>query len=310
MPFLALLRRLFAHAAACVFLCLTGNGYAGVGGPDPSFRVAQLPFFQKKPRDVSREPGAEFRECDHCPQMVVIPAGEFTMGSPKDEPGRIKYECGEQTVTFEVPFALGVYEVTFDEWTACVVRGGCQHKPSDEGWGRGNRPVINVSWLDAMAYASWLSRETGAEYRIPTETEWEYAARAGTTAARFWGDEAYDACSYASVFDRTTKESIGMPYPHHDCDDGYVNTAPVGSFQPNGFGLHDVLGNVWEWVAGCWHDSCGDEFIDSGDCYYRIMRGGAWNSEPDHVRSALRIRDDQDMRDKVSGFRVVRTLAP
>ena len=294
----------------CLPFLFASSGYQVAGAQDAPMRVAQIPFFDKKPIDVPDEPGSVFRECDHCPQMVVIPPGRFTMGSPEDEEGRFKFECTEHVVSFEEPFAIGVHEVTFDQWGACVDRGGCEYEPNDEEWGSGDRPVINVSWLGAMAYASWLSRETGADYRIPSEQEWEYAARAGTTASRFWGNEAYDACSFASVFDRTTKESIRMPYDHHDCDDGFAHTAPVGSFRPNGFGVHDILGNVWEWVDGCWHDTCSGMISDTGDCYYRAMRGGAWNSEPNHVRAALRIRDDQDMRDKVSGFRVARTLSP
>ena len=304
------LRSPFNLMLVCVLSLLASSGHHGAAAEDAPLRLAQFPFFDKKPVEVPHEPGAVFRECDHCPEMVVIPPGKFTMGSPKDEVGRYKYECGEHPVTFDEPFAIGRLEVTFEQWQACVDRGGCEYEPSDEGWGGGNRPVINVSWLDAMAYISWLSRETGAEYRLPSEQEWEYAARAGTTTSRYWGDEAYDACSFASVFDRTTKESIELAYAHHDCDDGFANTAPVGSFQPNGFGIHDILGNAWEWVDGCWHDTCARIISDTGDCYFRVMRGGGWNSEPDHVRVALRIREDQDVRDKVSGFRVVRTLSP
>lgn len=261
-------------------------------------------------------PGESFRECSECPEMVVIPAGSFTMGSPEDEEGRYEYECVQRTVTIDKLFAMGKHEVTFDQWDACVSAGGCKLNPpdtGDEGWGRGDRPVINVSWLQANEYADWLSRKTGAKYRLPSEKEWEYSARAGSSASRFWGDNPDEACTYANVNDRVTKAANDFPFDEHKCNDGHDKTAPVGSLEPNAFGVHDILGNVWEWMGGCWHDTCygfGDVDTKMGpqDCYFRVQRGGGWNAEPDYVRPALRIRDDEDAGDRMSGFRVLRTF--
>ena len=167
-----------------------------------------------------------FRDCDVCPEMVVIPPGEFVMGSPETEEGRDYVEGPQHAVRVERSFALGKYEVTFSEWDACVADAGCNgYLPDDEGWGRGTRPAINVSWDDAKAYAGWLSRKTGTEYRLPSGAEWEYASRAGTTTARYWGEDADQGCGYANVHDRTSKSENGFGWQHHECDDGYAKTA-------------------------------------------------------------------------------------
>ena len=190
-----------------------------------------------------RRPGRVFRDCAACPEMVVVPAGSFTMGSPASEKGRWDDEGPRHRVTIGYSLAVGVYEVTFAEWDACVRAGACgRYRPDDEGWGRGGRPVINVSWEDAREYVRWLSRETGAPYRLLSEAEWEYVARAGTETARYWGDSESGQCLNANGDDDDV-----------NCTDGYANTAPVGSFQPNTFGLYDVLGNVWEWTEDCWN---------------------------------------------------------
>jgi formylglycine-generating enzyme required for sulfatase activity len=168
------------------------------------------------------------------------------MGSPASEAGRDAAEGPQRPVTIARPFAVGKYEVTFAEWDACVAAGGCSHRPGDNRWGRGSRPVINVSWDDiTLEYLPWLSRKTGKTYRLLTEAEWEYAARGATSAsapskAYWWGDRA--SHEYAN-------------YGKDQCCDGlkqgrdqWVNTAPVGQFPANPFGLHDMHGNVWEWV--------------------------------------------------------------
>jgi len=198
-------------------------------------------------------------------------------------------------------FALGMYPVTFAEWEACVVAGGCNgYRPGANGWPRGRRPVINVSWNDAHAYAQWLSRKTGTRYRLPSEAEWEYAARAGTIAARYWG------------------ETIGSG--HADCDAcgsqwDNKQTAPVGSFKPNPWGLYDMLGNVKEWVEDCWNDdyraapSDGSAWL-SGDCEKRVLRGGSWNNDPRDIRAAYRNVTVPELRYEQVGFRVASTLAP
>jgi len=238
------------------------------------------------------------------PEMVVIPGGVFTMGSPDSEAGRSNDEGPQHSVKV-VSFALGRYEVTFDEYDVFAKATG-RKPPNDEGWGRGLRPVINVSWDDALAYAAWLSQKTGQHYRLPTEAEWEYVARAGTTASRYWGDEPKLACNYANVRDK-----------YFDCDDGYADkTAPVGSFIANPFGLQDMLGNVWEWVADCWHDSYqgapvdGSDWEDGKACESggRVLRGGSWYSIPGLVRSAFRGRYNPAYRYYFNGFRLARTL--
>ena len=173
--------------------------------------------------------------------------------------------------------------------------------------------MINVSWNDAKAYVGWLSRQTDRAYRLASESEWEYAARAETRAPRYWGDDAGDACGYANVHDRKSKSVNGFSWTHHECDDGYAKTAPVGSFRANAFGLHDMLGNVWEWVEDCWNESYaeapgdGGEAWTTGDCRRRVLRGGAWYDRPRNVRAADRFWNGSGNRGNVVGFRVART---
>ncbi|MDE0331906.1 MAG: SUMF1/EgtB/PvdO family nonheme iron enzyme [Nitrospinae bacterium] len=237
-----------------------------------------------------------FRDCPECPEMVPVPAGSFMMGSNENIDEKPRHR-----VTISKPFAVARHEVTFAEWDACVAAGGCGgHRPGDEGWGRGRRPVINVSWRDAKAYASWLSRKTGKRYRLLSESEWEYAARAGTTTRYSWGD------------------GIGQNRANCDgCGSDWDNrqTAPIGSFKANPFGLHDVHGNVWEWVADCWNDNYAGAPTDasawmSGDCNSRVLRGGSWSFGPWVLRSATRLRLRTGLRNFKSGFRVARTLGP
>ena len=259
------------------------------------------------------EPRETFKDCEACPEMVVIPAGEFVMGSPPDEEGRDDDEGDVHRV--QVPsFALGKYEVTFAQWDACVADGGCNgYRPSDYGRGRGNQPVFGVSWKDAKAYAAWLSRKTTVkDYRLPSESEWEYAARAGTTTARYWSNDPDAACGYANVHDETSKRVETFYWTHHKCDDENAQTATVGRYRANGFGLYDVLGNVWEWVEDCWDRSYSGAPTDgsaawrTGECEERVRRGGSYYNEPRFVRSAN--RDRAGWEDGPSGFRVARTL--
>ena len=192
-------------------------------------------------------------------------------------------------------------------------------RPDDEGWGRGERPAIRVSWHDANTYLGWLSRKSGKRYRFVSESEWEYAARAGTTTARFWGEDADRGCGYANVHDRTSKRENKFGGTHHECDDGYAQTAPVGSFTANEFGVHDMLGNVWEWVGDCWNDSYRGAPSDgsawsSRNCKWRILRGGSWSNGAWADRAAYRGRVSTAVviytRYQVNGigFRVARTL--
>lgn len=253
--------------------------------------------------------GEPFRECDDCPEMVVIPAGSFVMGSPSGEADRFSNEGPQREVSIG-RFALSKTEVTFDQWQACVDGGGCggNPKPDDEGWGRGSRPVINVSWDDAQEYIAWLNGRAGAKvYRLPSESEWEYAARGGT-ATPFW-----------------TGGTISADQANYDGNGTYGNgrkgvyrkkTVPVGSFPSNPFGLHDVHGNVWEWVEDCWHGSYdgaprdGSPWLSQqeGDCSRRVLRGGYWSSVPWYLRSAFRDWDRPDGRGRIIGFRLARTL--
>jgi formylglycine-generating enzyme required for sulfatase activity len=281
--------------------------------PKPQAPSTATPAVGIYPR--GRQPGETFQDCADCPEMVVIPAGSFMMGSPASEEGHQDDEGPQRLVTISRTFALGKYEVTFAEWDACVSDGGCSHRPYDEGWGGGDRPVIDVNWHDAMEYVSWLSRKTGLEYSLPSEAQWEYAARAGTTSSRFWGEDRDSACGYANAADQTAKEQY-PDWTTHECRDGYVHTAPVGSFRANGFGLHDIVGNVWEWVEDCYNDSYIGAPSDgsawtTGECSFRVLRGASWYGIPSYFRTADRLkRIVSSFRGHDIGFRVTRALAP
>jgi formylglycine-generating enzyme required for sulfatase activity len=237
------------------------------------------------------EPGQAFRDCSDCPDMVAIAAGSFTMGAHTD------FAAPAHRVTIGKDFAIGRYEITFDEWDRCVSEGGCKTRPDDRGWGRGRRPIINVSWLDAEAFVTWLSQKTGHKYRLPSEAEWEYAARGGTTSNYWWGGE------------------IGSGHANcQSCGTGQSKaTLPVGSFAPNGFGLYDTAGNVAEWVEDCWHDDYRGAPTDGSvwnqpQCQLRVLRGGAYDSDATYVGSASRFRYDYDVPYSANGFRVVREM--
>jgi formylglycine-generating enzyme required for sulfatase activity len=245
--------------------------------------------------------GQSFNECaQDCPEMIVIPAGSFTMGGPRT------VEQPQHTVTFAKPFAVSKYELTFADWDACVTGGGCNgYKPNDEGWGRGRRPVINVSWDDAQRYVAWLSKVTGKPYRLLSESEYEYAARGGSTTAYPWGNDIkLNGAATANC------NGCGSKWDSNQ-------TAPVGSFPANGFGLFDMVGNVWEWTEDCIHYNYNDAPLNGsawkeengGECDRRVERGGGWSSPPISLRSEIRNRDSTDSRNLYLGFRVARTLA-
>ena len=223
--------------------------------------------------------------------MVVVPGGSFDMGSTTE------YENPVHKVTFAKPFAIGRREVTFDEWDNCVSEGGCKHRPDDREWGRGDRPVINVSWLDAKAFATWLSQKTGQTYRLPSEAEWEYAARASTNTPFWWGRD------------------VGSRQANcRECNTGSgQQTLPVASYKPNSFGLYDTSGNAAEWVEDCWNDNYrgapqnGSAWI-TGQCRLRVLRGGSFDSQAKYLRSTARFRYDTDVRFYANGFRVVREM--
>jgi formylglycine-generating enzyme required for sulfatase activity len=256
------------------------------------------PLPEPEPAPPSHRAGETFQDCPTCPEMVVVPPGSFQMGSPSGEDGHFSDEGPLHRVSVRQAFAIGKHEVTFSQWDACVSAGGCSHRPKDNGWGRGSRPVIYVSWNDAQEYVRWLSGKTGQTYRLLTEAEWEYAARAGTHTARYWGN------------------AIGHNKANCDgCSSRWDNkqTAPVGSFSPNGFGLHDMLGNVFERTQDCYHDSYSGApshsiaWQGSSGCP-RVSRGGSWVVDPRGARAAYRGRNDSGFRSNHAGFRVARTL--
>jgi formylglycine-generating enzyme required for sulfatase activity len=322
--------------------------YAPSGSVYADLARARIEELRKKQRADEERPGRVFRDCAHvCPEMVVIPAGSFLMGSTAAEiealvtsvPAnsivrdvRIKWyrsEGPQRRVTFAKPFAVGKFEVTFAEWEACVAAGGCTYnpgdrgcrpvgsvgsplglapalggcEPGDQGWGRGRRPVLDVSWNDIVTeYLPWLSRKTGKAYRLLTEAEWEYAARAGTATRYAFGD--------------TITRSLARYLP----DGGGWKTAEVGSFPANAFGLHDMHGNLGEWVQDCESDSYDGAPTDgsariTGACNFRVIRGGSIWADPLGLRPASRSRarpdhrgQDQGVRIMFNGFRVARAF--
>ncbi len=260
------------------------------------------------------KPGDVFRDCGDCPELVVIPAGKYGFGSPPDEFGSPYNEGYVLDISFAKPFAIGKYEVTFDEWDLCVKAGSCP-AADDDGMGRGRRPVVNVSWHEATKFADWLAGKTGHAYRLPSEQEWEYAAQAGSPRARFFGIAREQTCMYGNVYDITARNAHDFGWLWLPCEDGFANSAPVGSFKANAFGLHDMLGNVWEWVHDClnpnWRFSRaakdGSAFVD-GDCSQRAYRGGSWlANQPYYLRTGERYKVS-DARYNDLGFRVARSL--
>ena len=263
---------------------------------EPNAESALAPF---RPHDLGITPIREasgsrdeiLRDCADCPELVRIPSGTFKMGS------RLPHQKPRHEVSITRPFAIGRFEVTFDEWDACVDQKGCDQSPNDLEWGRGRNPVINVSWLDAQKYIKWLSDKTGQTYRLPTEAEWEYAARAGSRKAYFWGT------------------SIGANNANcRDCSpDPFSQTRPVGSYGANSFGVFDTSGNIAEWVDDCWNDNYrgapddGSAWL-AGDCRRRVLRGGSFDSTAFQVQTSWRFRYDADVPYYSNGFRVVREL--
>ncbi len=255
--------------------------------------------------------GTVLRDCDQCPELVVIPAGQFTMGATPGEQGADDDEGPPHAVTIARSFALGKYEVTYDEWEACVADKACE-RTHDETWGRGKRPVLHVNFEQAVGYAKWLSAKSGKVYRLPSEAEWEYAARAGSAEPWFWGAEAAKICGFANVYDESSHKKYRFGWKPFRCDDQIVETAPVGSFAANAFGLHDMLGNVWEWVADCYGSYASaptDGSAVAGDgCKKRISRGGSWNVFPVWVRASYRYGLEPQLRSNNLGLRVLREL--
>ena len=257
------------------------------------------------PRPAERRAGEVFKDCNDCPEMVVIPAGSFVMGSTAGALGKLGNEAPPHTVSVR-SFGAGKFEVTFDQWHTCVKSGGCAHKPLDQGLAGPGSPVIDVSWEDAQQYVKWLSAKTGQTYRLLSEAEWEYAARAGTTSAYPWGQKAsHEHANYGS--DQCCK-------PLAKGRDRWEIDAPVGQFPANAFGLHDMHGNVREWVHDVWHGNYngaptdGSPWTSGGDSARRVLRGGSWLRSPWELRSDARDTDAPGARSSEIGFRVARTL--
>jgi len=291
---------------------------------------------------VNNAPIAEFSDCESCPTMVVVSGGSFQMGSLEGEEGRS--EGPIHNVTIDYRFAVGKYEVTYGQFAKfaretnhtpaknCTIWAGHQWAVvegtswQNPGYGRTvteNEPVSCVSWHDAKAYISWLSAKTGKPYRLLSESEWEYVARAGTSTRFFWGDSADEICRHANVFDKSGghasdlasgRQVSDLAYMPADCDDGYAFTAPVGSFGPNAFGLFDVTGNVWEWTEDCYtvpyppDVADGRSYQAKGVCERRSIRGGGWITPPARQRPTFRGRDPADLVFSPFGFRVAQDL--
>jgi formylglycine-generating enzyme required for sulfatase activity len=276
-----------------------------------------------------------FRDCAACPEMVVIPAGSFLMGSPDSERNRDDNEGPQRRVRVK-PFALGKFELTVEQFAAFVAetqydtgsrcdvwQDGSFDERAGFSWRKpnftqtGTHPAACLSWDDAKAYLAWLSAKTGKTYRLPTEAEWEYAARAGATTRFHFGDDDKDYCRYGNGVDATALADVPAAkekgWDALPCRDGHAWTAPVGSFAPNAFGLHDTHGNVFEWVEDCWNDSFKGAPVDgsawvSGDCTQRVQRGGAWGYPRTYLRIAVRGRQQQGYRYINAGVRVAREM--
>lgn len=284
-------------------------------------------------------PADAARDCAYCPEMVAIPAGRFVMGAaPSEEertslPEEFRNRSQPQRSVSVKRFAAGRFEVTRGEYRVFAQATG----RSGEGcfvWGRADfetdpakswrnpgfaqddaHPVTCVSWEDATAYVTWLSQHTGRKYRLLTEAEWEYAARAGTATTRYWGEDAGATCNYANGADRSTAARVpgAADWYLADCDDRHAYTAPVGSFRPNAFGLHDMLGNVEEWTQDCWGANFSGAPTDgsavaAGDCSLRAVRGGSWIDSPIGVPAAYRVGSHVTIRVSRRGFRVAADL--
>lgn len=278
---------------------------------------------QNKSKSVSHD-------CSFCPKMVTIPAGSITMGSRVSEIGRIDNESPMHEVSI-ASFDLGKTEITRGEFSIFVKDAGyivgkkCftidngKYELRTADWNKigytqnDNHPAICISWDDAKAYAAWLSNKTGKQYRLPTEAEWEYASRAKTLAARYWGESPDSACKNANVADKTVQVIIkrAATWLVHNCEDGYAFSAPTGSFKPNAFGLYDMLGNVWEWVEDGYHPNYQGAPVDGsawvGNGKKHILRGGSWYDAPRFVRAAGRDKAVSASRYDNIGFRIART---
>jgi len=314
---------------------LVDNYVAFVPAITPELQPSTRQLRLDRPSITWKVPGGikEIWDGADLPQMVVVPAGEFTMGSPAAEPGRRAWEDPAHRVRIAYPLAVSKYPVTVYEFsrfqaeTNYAVTNQCQMFVDDKWENRlgctwrdpgfpqaDDNPVVALDWKDAKAYVAWLSKKTGHKYRLLSEAEYEYVNRAGTTTAYWWGNDPRTVCDHANGADLDAKAA-----PHfgewqvNDCHDGKVHAAPVGSFKPNPFGLYDTTGNTWSWVEDCWNDSYhgapsdGSAWV-TGICAQRVVRGGAWAELPPSLRSAKRGWNFDNIRFAMNSFRVAREL--
>jgi len=258
---------------------------------------------------LTLRPGKTFRDCADCPLMMVVPAGAFWQGSADTSALAISIEKPRHRVVIAEPFAVSVYEITMAEWDACAADAGCDTHPSDNAWGRGTRPVMMVSWNDAMQYASWISTKTGQAYTLPSESQWEYFARAGEESD-WLGGSAASICQYGNIAGNETN----FEWRHKDCADGAAfSTTPAGSYKPNAFGLYDVIGNVAEWTLDCMNLSYLEAPADGsawtrGMCSSHMTRGGSWFTGTKESRLSARFNLKNGDRNDFTGFRLVRQV--
>jgi formylglycine-generating enzyme required for sulfatase activity len=285
------------------------------------------------------DPPAPLRDCAECPEMVRVPAGTFVLGTPTADPHAAATRAEAQAVVVRIPkaFAIGRVEVTRREYRAFVADAGYEVAAPcriwDEALGRhsddrgrnwehpgrpreprDDHPVACVSWNDAKAYVRWLAHKTGKPYRLPSEAEWEYAARGGSSSLRPWGDNAADGCEFANVYDLAARESYALGWEPVRCRDGYPDVAPTGALRGNAYGLYDMIGNVAEWVEDCATDSYvgrprdARAWVWGGGCSRRVRRGGSWVSPAEQARSAYRESGEPAERTDYVGFRVALDL--
>lgn len=277
----------FAAAARARLQQIEGGSQPKLAAPVPPPAPPPLPPVASPPASSQ----VATRDCLQCPEIVLIQPGTFEMGSTE----MFDFEAPVHRVSIRKPFYIGRREVTFEEWDACVAEGGCKQKPDDRGLGRSRRPVTDLDWDDAKAYVAWLSQKTGKTYRLPSESEWEYVARAGTTTTYPWG----------RAVDKDKANCLGCT------SDPVKKAIDVGSFPPNAFGVYDMAGNAAEWVEDCWSDNYKAAPTDGSawikpQCRERVLRGGSFNNDPRYLRSAARFKYDQNVRFYTNGFRVVR----
>ncbi|MEQ8322775.1 MAG: formylglycine-generating enzyme family protein [Rhodospirillales bacterium] len=283
----------FLLIAALVLGVAAPAGKVLAQGVYPDIPAKDIPKAPVIAPGTQLKPGDIFRDCETCPEMVVVPPGLFVMGSKLH-----KSEMPTRVVRFRKPFAIGRFETLHANWQACLDAGGCTHKPDDHKWGTERKPVINISHDMVHGYADWLTKTTGKKYRLPSEAEWEYAAKAGTKSNYWFGDQVGE--------NQVNCRKCGSPWSG-------IGNAPVGSFAPNPWGLYDMNGNAFEWVEDCWHETYdgapkGPEAWVGGKCQFRVIRGGSWYYYSRMSRAANRQKNPGAVKSYWLSFRLVREL--